>query len=378
MNPKIKAVLVFPWRMLKAFGRGLKRVVSSARFWVLFILAIIVSLVAYYALVNRYAPITTDAYFQAFVVQVAPQVDGQVVRVHVTENQQVEKDMLLFEIDPRPYQQKVQELEGTLARGIQDIAQMQSELKAAQAEEARVAALESYALAVHEQEARIFKDDATTERKFINARQQHLAAKALVEKTKAVVRQKEQALQAKVGDEYARVAEARAQLATAKLHQEWTEVRAPARGYVTNLQLRVGSYAHAGQPLLTCIETDSWWIVANFRESTLEHIRPGQPVGIACKTYPGRIFSGTVQSIGWGVDEGQGVPSGKLPQVKNPQELLPSAQRFQVRLVLDNPDEVPLRVGATAAVTVYTDPDFVLNPLAEFWQRIESWLYYLR
>jgi len=378
MNPKIKAVLVFPWRMLKSFGRGVKRVVSSARFWVLFILAIIVSLVAYYALVNRYAPITTDAYFQAFVVQVAPQVDGQVVRVHVTENQQVEKDMLLFEIDPRPYQQKVQELEGTLARGIQDIAQMQSELKAAQAEEARVAALESYALAVHEQEARIFKDDATTERKFINARQQHLAAKALVEKTKAVVRQKEQALQAKVGDEYARVAEARAQLATAKLHQEWTEVRAPARGYVTNLQLRVGSYAHAGQPLLTCIETDSWWIVANFRESTLEHIRPGQPVGIACKTYPGRIFSGTVQSIGWGVDEGQGVPSGKLPQVKNPQELLPSAQRFQVRLVLDNPDEVPLRVGATAAVTVYTDPDFVLNPLAEFWQRIESWLYYLR
>ena len=118
--------------------------------------------------------------------------------------------------------------------------------------------------------------------------------------------------------------------------------------------------------------------MANFRESTLEHIRPGQPVGIACKTYPGRIFSGTVQSIGWGVDEGQGVPSGKLPQVKNPQELLPSAQRFQVRLVLDNPDEVPLRVGATAAVTVYTDPDFVLNPLAEFWQRIESWLYYLR
>ncbi|HMF17235.1 MAG TPA: HlyD family secretion protein [Gemmataceae bacterium] len=378
MNPKIKAVLVFPWRMMKAFGRGVKRGVSSARFWVLFILAIIVLLVAYYALVNRYAPITTDAYFQAFVVQVAPQVDGQVVRVHVTENQQVEKDMLLFEIDPRPYQQKVQELEGTLARGIQDIAQMQSELKAAQAEEARVAALESYTQAVHEQEARIFKDDATTERKFINARQQHLAAKALVEKTKAVVRQKEQALEAKVGDEYARVAEARAQLATAKLHLEWTKVRAPARGYVTNLQLRVGSYAHAGQPLLTCIETDSWWIVANFRESTLENIRPGQPAGIACKTYPGRIFSGTVQSIGWGVDEGQGIPSGKLPQVKKPQELLPSAQRFQVRVVLDKPDEVALRVGATAAVTVYTDPDFVLNPLAEFWQRIESWLYYLR
>jgi len=378
MNRTVHAVLVFPWRLLKAIGRGLKRIVSSARFWVLFILAIIALLVAYYALVNRYAPITTDAYFQAYVVQVAPQVDGQVIRVQVTENQQVDKDMLLFEIDPRPYQQKVQELEGTLARMIQEVAQLQSELKAAQAEEARVAALESYALAVHQQEARIFKDDATTERKFLDARQKHLAAKAQLDKTRAVVRQKEEALEAKVGDEYARVVEAKAQLATAKLHLEWTKVRAPAKGYVTNLQLRVGSYAHAGQALLTCIETDSWWIVANFRESTLENIRPGQPAGVACKTYPGRVFSGTVQFIGWGVDEGQGVPSGKLPQVKNPQELLPSAQRFQVRLVLDDPDEVPLRVGATAAVTVYTDPEFALNPLAEFWQRIESWLYYLR
>jgi WD40 repeat protein len=136
--------------------------------------------------------------------------------------------------------------------------------------------------------------------------------------------------------------------------------------------------AFMAPPHTTCIETDSWWIVANFRQSTLENIRPGQPAGIACKTYPGRIFSGTVQSVGWGVDEGQGVPSGKLPRVKNSQQLLPSAQRFQVRLMLDNPDELPLRVGATASVTVYTDPDFVLNPLAEFWQRIESWLYYLR
>lgn len=378
MNPTLRAFLVFPWRVLKAFGRGLNRVVSSARFWVLFLLAVIGLLVAYYALVNRYAPSTTDAYFQAYVVQVAPQVDGQVVRVLVGENERVEKDMLLFEIDPRPYEQKVEELEGTLARMTQEVAQMQSELKAAQAEQARVAAQEAYALAVNRQEERIFKDDATTERKFLNARQQHLSAKALVEKTRAVVRQKEQALEAKVGDEYARVAEAKAQLATAKLHLEWTKVRAPAKGYVTNLQLRVGSYAHAGQAVLTCIEADSWWIVANFRESTLENIRPGQPAGIVCKTYPGRILSGTVHSIGWGVDEGQGVPSGKLPQVKSPQELLPSAQRFQVRLVLDDPDEVPLRVGATAAVTVYTTDDFTLNPLAEFWQRIESWLYYLR
>src|SRR5205807_8316093 len=128
-------------------------------------------IVAYYALANRYAPATTDAYVQAFVIQVAPQVAGQVVRVHVTENQRVEAGCVLFEIDPRPYEHKVRQLEAVLAQAVQQVAQMMSELEAARAEEARIAADLAYAVAVHQQEQSIYEKDATTERKFLDAKQ---------------------------------------------------------------------------------------------------------------------------------------------------------------------------------------------------------------
>src|ERR1700680_2595084 len=86
------AVLLFPVRI----GR---RLLLSARAWVLFILLVIAALVAYYVLSDLYTPFTTDAYVQAYVIQVAPRIEGQVVHVYVQENQAVKKGELLFEID---------------------------------------------------------------------------------------------------------------------------------------------------------------------------------------------------------------------------------------------------------------------------------------
>src|SRR5262249_30243873 len=123
---------------------------------------------------------------------------------------------------------------------------------------------------------------------------------------------------------------------------------------------------------------DSWWIVANFRENNLEYVRPGQPAAVAFKTYPGRLFAARVVTVGWGVAQGQGVPSGELPAVKNPAEWVPASQRFQVRLVLNDPTAIPFRVGATGSVTVYTTTDHPLNGLADAWQWLSAWSYYLR
>src|ERR1700688_3160517 len=94
------AVLLFPVKI----GRKL---LLSARAWVLFILLVIAALVAYYVLSDRHTPWTTDAYVQAYVIQVAPRVEGQVVQVHVRKNQAVKKGDLLFEIDPRPFKHRV-------------------------------------------------------------------------------------------------------------------------------------------------------------------------------------------------------------------------------------------------------------------------------
>src|SRR5262249_47470216 len=109
----------------------------------------------------------------------------------------------------------------------------------------------------------------------------------------------------------------------------------------------------------------------------LENVAPGRPVGITFNTYPGRIFPGTVQSVGWGVSQGQGVPSGELPAVGNLQEWVRPAQRFQAPGRPEGPPHQPLRVGATATVTVYTTDDHPLNAVGEFWQKLVTTFDYL-
>ena len=365
------AVLLSPVRIGRKF-------LLSARAWVLFILLLIGALVAYYVLSDRYTPFTTDAYVQAYVVQVAPRIEGQVVYVPVRENQPVKKGELLFEIDRRPFQHRVDLLIAKRVEAVQQVAQLDADLSAARAEDARLVAEEAYAREVHGQEKAIYKQEATTDRKYLDAIQKYKAAQAALERSRAQVRKVEQALAARVGAEHALVAEVEAQLAEARLNLDWTRIYAPANGYVTNVQLREGSYVHVGIPVLTCIDGDQWWVVANFRENSLENVRPGQRVGLTFNTYPGRIFPGVVESVGWGVNQGQGTPSGSLPAIPEPQNWIRLAQRFQVRITPQLPPGDPLRVGATASVAVYTREEYWLNGVTETLQKIEAALEHLR
>src|SRR6476660_84913 len=154
---RLRTLLLDSLRSLVTIGR---RLLLSARAWVLFVLLVIVALVAYYVLSDRHTPFTTDAYVQAYVIQVAARVEGQVVRVHVQENQAVKKGEPLFEIDPRPFEYRVALLEAKRVDVIQQVAQLGSELAASKADDTRLAAEEAYARAVYEQEKEIFKQKA--------------------------------------------------------------------------------------------------------------------------------------------------------------------------------------------------------------------------
>ena len=362
---------------LGAFALSVRRQALSARGWIIGILLLLVLLIGYYVRADRNTPFTTDAFVQAFVIQVTARVEGQVVRVAVLENQPVKKGDLLFEIDPRPFENRSALLEAKLADAVQQVAQMQSELEASRADDARLAAAETYAHAVQEQETEIFKQEATTERKYLDAVQKYRMARADRLRSRALTSKVEKGLAARVGREHALVAEIRAQLEDAKLNLSWTRVYAPANGYVSNVQLREGSYVHVGGPVLTCIDTDRWWIVANYRENTLENLRPGQRVGIAFNTYPGRIFTGSVMTIGPGVSQGQAAPSGNLPAAGEPQNWIRLAQRFPVWVSPEMPEGHPLRIGLTASVVVYTRERYWLNPVTGAWHRIVATLDYL-
>jgi multidrug efflux system membrane fusion protein len=358
-------------------GRGTRWLATSFRFWVLLLLAFVVLLVAYYAGADRYTPLTTDAYVQAYVIQVAPQVPGQVARVYVREGDHVKQGDLLFELDARPFEHKVTYLQAKRVEVTQQVKRLKTELAAARAEHTRLLAEADYARAVHRQEVRIFKTDSTTERKYLASVGQRKASQAAARRAALLAQSAQEALDAQVGDEHALLAMVQAQLATARLNLSYARVFAPCDGVITDLQLRAGAYVHTGQGALTLIDTSRWLIVANFRENALVRLRPGQPALVALHGEPGRLLAARVESVGWGVGAGQGIPSGVLPEVKRPGSWVPPAQRFQVRLALDEPEAVPLRVGMTGSVSVYTEPQNRLNRLTRAVHQAIAWLYYL-
>ncbi len=373
----LRGVLAAVAAVLLAIPRALRRLAGSFRFWVLVLVAVLAGLVGYYALADRYTPLTTDAYVQAYVVQVAPQVEGRVVRVAVREGEHVRAGDLLFAVDPRPFEHKVARLVARQATARQAVRELSSDLAAACAEEERGRAEEKLAGIIFEQEQRLYRGQSTTERRFQEARQRHKASQAALRAAVEKVHHAEEALAARVGDEHALVAQAGAQLAEARLLLEYTRVHAPCDGLITDLQLRTGAYVHTGQAALTLIDTRHWQVVANFRENALVRMRPGQPALVALRGRPGELLPARVTAVGWGVGQGQGVPSGLLPDVKRSTSWIPPSQRFQVRLELCRPEAVPLRVGMTCSVSVYTEPEGWLNDVTEGWHQFLSWLYFL-
>jgi multidrug resistance efflux pump len=360
-----------------AVWRGFRRLAGSVRFWVLLFVCVVLLLIVYYALAEIHTPFTTEAYVQAYVVQVAPQVAEKVIRVHVHEGSQVKMGDLLFELDPALFQQKVASLEAKVVEAQHQVEQLNAELAAAKADHERLVAEAEYAALVNRQEQAIFKTESTTERRYVEAVQKNKASQAAVKQSESNVRRIEDALSAQVAGENAIVAQARADLAEAKLKLSYTRVQAPCDGLITDLQLREGAYVHIGQAAMTLIDTARWMIVANFRETSLTRMHEGQPALIAFRSRPGELFDAKVSTIGWGVSQGQGMPSGQLPDVKIPTSWVPPAQRFQVRLTLDDPNALPFRVGMTGSVAVYTDSKGTVNRVTRFWHKVIAWLYYL-
>jgi len=377
----IQTLISAPFRCLGKLIGGITyffhRMIRSFRFWLFVILAIIVLIVWYYVVADRFTPYTSDAYVQAYVVQVAPQVGGQVVKVHVSEGDSVAKGDLLFELDPRPFEHKVANLQAAVVEAEHEIKQLKSRLEASKAEERQLSAEADYAREVYRQEEEIYRKESTTQRKYLDAIQKHKASIAALDRSMRESQSIEEVLAAKIGTEHAMVAKVKASLAEAELNLGYSKVFAPCSGVITNLQLREGAYAHVGQAVLTVIDTSEFLIVANFREVSLQKMEVGQPALIGLQGMPGRLWRGHVKFIGSGVGQGQGIPSGNLPEVRNETRWIPPAQRFQVRLTIDEMHNIPLRVGMTASVSVYVDPDRRLNRLTRFLHRIVSWLYFL-
>ena len=342
------------------------------------IIAALLALAAYYVLANRLTPYTADTYLQTYVVQIAPQVAGRVVRVGVTDNTPVKQGSVLFEIDPRPYQYEVNRLRAELAQAQQEVQTLQENQKNATDAVRDLTAQQKLAQQRFDELSKLEQSGNTTRFSVEDITSRLDQAADNLREAQGTLRIAEVKLKSIVDGEHALIHSAKAELDTAQYRLAQTKVVAPADGIMTNLQLAVGTYADIGVPVMTLVDTSEWRMVANFPQNALSRIAPGQSAELSLDMYPGEVFDGTVESVNWGVSNGQGLPSGELPAVAAPQNWMAPSQRFPVRLRFDSwPDDLPLRVGATGIATVYTGGGPLMTGLARFWMRLRSLLAYL-
>jgi membrane fusion protein, multidrug efflux system len=369
---------------------------------------VLVGLYLIYSLLTRGKESTDDAQVAADVVPVAARVGGQVVHVYIHENQLVHRGDPLVDIDPQDAQVKLAQSQGELDTAIAQAAAADARVSIAQATArgaltSAQAGVQSSQESVGTQTSAIADARATLERNRANAekaandwkraselgakgdisraqvdaaRAANEAAQADVAAARARVQQAEnsrQAMQAQVrqaqgrlqqsepvaaqvaaAEAEARLAHARVATATAALHAaqlslSYTKVTAPGDGIASRLAVHAGSLVAAGQPLVQVVPRQTY-VIANFKETQLREIRPGNEVEIKIDSLGRREFKGKVESLSGGT----GATFSLLPPDNASGNFVKVVQRVPVRVSWNGPDATQAPVGSSAEVTVFT------------------------
>jgi membrane fusion protein, multidrug efflux system len=303
-------------------------------------------------------PRTDDAYLQAYIINVAPEVSGRIVELDVQDNQKVQKGQKLFQIDPEPYRLKAEQartqlagLEAQLTVVTSQVAAQTSKAQAAERSVEAAAAQQKLAASTLERSEPLLGRGYVTAQQIDQARTSERAALASLQAARLEAAEARQAINSVKPTEES-VQNARATLALAERDLNKTLVLAPCDGRITALQVASGEFASAGHSLFTIIDTGHWYAIGNFRETDLARIKAGQRAIVYVMAQPNRPLHGDVQSIGWGVTSGTGYTIGSLPNVERTLNWVRIAARFPVRVELDSPPEDLMRVGASAVVEI--------------------------
>lgn len=261
-----------------------KKLKGKKRF--LFILIVIIGAVAGYFWFQEASKFesTDDAYVETHTVQVAPKVSGQIVEMYVTDNQKVKAGDLVAKIDSADYNTKLNE---TVAKYESTL------LKQKEAKAGFNAADSQIQLAKRnlERYTELYKQGAASKLEYDNAKTTYDNSKASLTKASESLLSTDKT---RVAD--ADLKELAAKKQQAELNLSYTKIYAPQDGTVTSKTIEKGAYVQTGQPLFVVVP-DNIWVIANFKESQLRHMRIGQEVGIKLDTYPDKIFKGKIDSI---------------------------------------------------------------------------------
>lgn len=320
------------------------------------IVMIIVALVWW--LMTRNQETTDDAFTDGDAVTIAPKVSGYVTDLRVKDNQRVKKGDLLVVIDPRDATAQRDQAKAQLGLAEAQLHQAQAQLALskvqypAQRDEARAQVLKAQADQANAEAAyrrqRGVDPRATTQQNIDSANAQLRSAQAQMASAKAQLEVAEQVelqirqQETNVEARERQVDQARAQLETAELNLSWTEVRAPFDGFVTKRNVQNGTLVQAGTALFSLVSPDIW-IVANFKESQLERLRPGNKVSIKIDAFGDMELEGHVDSI----QQGSGSKFAAFPSENATGNFVKIVQRVPVKIVIDKglDENHPLPLG---------------------------------
>ncbi len=297
---------------------------------------------------------TDDAFVEGHVTAVASQVPGRVAKLLVRDNQDVSKGDLLVQIDPQDYEAKLAQAQANLTAAKSQLEESRAQFAAAAANEqeaiADLAAVEARASYAKTNLARLTAIGVSgVSQDQIDAAQTQVRATSAdvvvaYNKIHAASSQAQLCL-ANVQTAKANIAQCEAAVRQAELNLSYTKITAPEAGHVTRRVVEQGNYIQPGQSLLAIVPTNIW-VVANFKETQLTHIRPGQPVAVKVDAYPQFKLKGHVDSIQYGA----GARFSLFPPENATGNYIKVVQRVPVKIVFD--DIIPAQLALGPGMSV--------------------------
>lgn len=343
------------------------------KFWTRTTLFVLVALFVGHILSDKYVPYTSNARVEAYVVPLAAQVSGTLSKVYVTNNQMVKEGDRLVEIDSAKYELAVRQAQADLQTATQASDADTASVATAQS---RVTEAEANLLNAQVKGERIIKlanKGAASESRADDARSRITSSEAKLVSAKSELEKAKSNLGA-TGTDNAKIKQALVNLETAQLDLHRAVVRAPSDGIITNFSVDVGHFANTGAPIMTFISVKDVWIQADMRENSLANIEAGDKVDIILDSAPGKVFSGSIRSVGWGVSDNTQNQIGGLTTVAPTKGWLRQPQNFPVIVDFENLKDSKgfKRAGGQANVIVYTSGNFILNGAGKIWMHAIS------
>jgi len=308
------------------------------------------------------------------VVEVTPNVTGQIIAIPVKPNVPVKTGDVLFQIDPAPFQYKVAQLKASLAGARQQAEILKSNYEQATANVTGLTAQVEFNTKRNADIQKLAAEGANTEFQAQDRQNQYETALAQLNSAKAAQQSAKLAMDSEIGGVNTTVAQIKAQLENAEWELSQTTVSAPADGYVTLVTLTVGDRASAHQSAMSFIVENEITIVGMFSQNGFQTIKIGAPVDIVFDNTPGRIYHAKITAIPKGVGQGQVAVSGTLARTT----ALGGTTAFPA--VISIPEEMSresLRLGMSGNVTAFAANAGVIGLLASILVWISAYTAYL-